>query len=405
MKKILLSAAAFAVVAVSTAVVAPTTSEAIPAFARQTGAACLACHFQSFPTLNSFGRSFKVGALTDVGEQALIEDDDLSIPSSLNITLVFRPQFAQTTSAAGVTTRSITPPADQVILIGGRVGSNTGTFVEVGFGGPAQQGGFANSQMFNSWDFGAVKGGLNFFNTSFGEDAGLQLMSVWGQHGGLLRGKGVSINNRMGAAGNTVGVAAWVANETFAIQVGGTDQSATVGTSFKLAPMVRANYFMEVGDFEVAVGGILISGQNGGPAPTVKTDAKRWGIDAQAQGTIADMKLGIYADYASAKKSSVAKANVYNASLFNNRTGYSLRATLKPLHRVVAIVGYGVDKTGGVSTKSTLVGAEYEVYQNFVIALTHESVKVSGLTAAAILAGGGLNGTTKTTTLDFEALM
>ena len=44
MKKSILSAAAFAVVAVSAVAVAPTTSEAIPAFARQTGAACLSCH-------------------------------------------------------------------------------------------------------------------------------------------------------------------------------------------------------------------------------------------------------------------------------------------------------------------------------------------------------------------------
>jgi len=387
MKKILLSAAAFAVVAVSTAVVAPTTSEAIPAFARQTGAACLACHFQSFPTLSAFGRAYKIGALTDVGEQSLVEDDDLSIPSSLNATLMIRPQFINT-NTAGVTTKAIAATADQVMMVGGRIGSNTGAFAEVDLAGGA----FANVQMFNSFDFGAVKGGVNFFNAGFGEDSGLQLLSVWGQHGGMLSGKSLSINNRMGAAGNTVGVAAWVANETFSLQVGGVDGSATVGTNWKLAPMVRATGIFEVGGLELGVGGIIVSGSNGA---AVKTDAKRWGLDAQLQGEVGDMQVGFYADYASAAKSG-ANINQYNASLINARTGYSARLTVKPLHRVVALIGYGEDKTGTSSTKSTLIGAEYEVYQNFVIALTHQINKVST---------AGVVATTKVTTLDFEALM
>ncbi|MBI5232947.1 MAG: hypothetical protein HY880_01185, partial [Deltaproteobacteria bacterium] len=36
-----------------------TDSDAVPAFARQTGFSCLTCHFQHFPGLNAFGRTFK----------------------------------------------------------------------------------------------------------------------------------------------------------------------------------------------------------------------------------------------------------------------------------------------------------------------------------------------------------
>ncbi|MDQ6974948.1 MAG: hypothetical protein Q9M22_00105, partial [Mariprofundaceae bacterium] len=93
MKKTLLSAAAFAVAGVSAVAIMPTTSEAIPAFARQTGAACLSCHFQTFPAVNAFGRSFKLNAFTDVGEQALIEDEGLSLPSVLNASFVLRAQY------------------------------------------------------------------------------------------------------------------------------------------------------------------------------------------------------------------------------------------------------------------------------------------------------------------------
>lgn len=66
----------------------PTTSEAIPAFARQTNMACATCHFQHFPALNAFGRSFKQGAYTMVGGQSMIQSDNLSLPVALNVSLI-----------------------------------------------------------------------------------------------------------------------------------------------------------------------------------------------------------------------------------------------------------------------------------------------------------------------------
>lgn len=37
-----------------------TAAEATPAFARQMDMACMSCHFQNIPKLNSFGRDFKM---------------------------------------------------------------------------------------------------------------------------------------------------------------------------------------------------------------------------------------------------------------------------------------------------------------------------------------------------------
>ncbi len=398
MKKTLLSAAAFAVVAVSAVSIAPTTSEAIPAFARQTGAACLSCHFQSFPTLSSFGRSFKEGAFTDVGEQALIEDDDLSIPSSLNITAMFRPQFNYTKNTGLVPTagaKSIAATADQVLMIAGRIGENTGAFVEVGFGAG---GGFGNNQLLHSVDMGDGKVILSYFNTGFGEDAGLQLMSVWGQHGGLLNGKNLSINNSMAtidAAGNpfnTVGVSVAYANEMGAISLGGINNDAAVGTNWSLAPVVRAQGFFDLAGAELGVGGIYVNGKTSPVVVGLNSTAKRFGIDAQVQGELGDTQYGIYADYASAKASTATQANVYNPSLLNSRTGYSIRATVKPLHNVILMVGAGQDKVGIAKQNKIATGIEYELYQNAVINLTYDTSKLAG---------------TKTTNygLDFEFLM
>ena len=412
MKKIILSAASLAVAAVASVSVAPTTSEAIPAFARQTGSACLACHFQSFPTLNAYGRSFKMNAFTDVGDQVLVEDDHLSLPSVLNMSVVFRPQLK--TVSNNTTTESIAVPSDPVILVGGRAGENTGFFVEIDTTG----GGFANTQLLNSYDMGDLKVGWSYFNSGFGEDAGMQLMSVWGQHGGLMGGKNLSINHSMtksasytyGTAtvtpaftpttvtlattsGDVAGFSAFAGNETWMASFGLIDPTANRGTTFSLAPVVRANYFLDVADFELGFGVIAVSGSTGGSNGIATIDAKRTGIDFQAQGEVADMQIGVYADYATAPAGSATTANAYNASIKDDRTGYSFRATLKPTHNIVLLAGVGQDKVGPGTVDKTLVGFEYEVYQNFVVAVTQDSEKISGA------------GTTDTTLIDIELLL
>jgi hypothetical protein len=41
-----------------TAAIVATPSQAMPAFARQTGKACNTCHFQHYPILNEYGMEF-----------------------------------------------------------------------------------------------------------------------------------------------------------------------------------------------------------------------------------------------------------------------------------------------------------------------------------------------------------
>jgi len=422
MKKTLLSAAAFAVVAVSAVAVAPTTSEAIPAFARQTGAACLSCHFQSFPSLNAFGRAFKYGSFTDVGEQALVEDDMLSIPSSLNATIVVRPQLASTkTSGTGTTApgtvKTAVITADNVMLVAGRIGSNTGAFAEIGGGS------FANIQLLNSWDLGGFKAGISFFNTGFGSTAGMEVSNVYGQHGGLLGGKGLSaVETLAGIAGQTAGISIFGANEMGFASVSGVTEGSLVGkgavpSGWKLAPQLRVFLTPEVAGWGLGIGGGIVSGDTGNLATVTAVAAaapalvnvgatqfnmKKWWIDAQAQGEIGETSIGIYADYASAAASTATKQNLYNA-VASKLSGYSIRANIKPLHNVIIGAGFGAQKQAAagaiaeVKTDHFMVGAEYEVYQNFIVALTYDSNNAKTT--------GGTNVKTTTTLLDVEALM
>jgi hypothetical protein len=64
MKKVALTLASV----MAAAAFAPEAS-AIPAFARQTGMACSACHQQHYPVLNGFGQAFKSAGYSMMGSQ------------------------------------------------------------------------------------------------------------------------------------------------------------------------------------------------------------------------------------------------------------------------------------------------------------------------------------------------
>jgi len=409
MKKMIFSAAAFALVAVSSIALAPTNAEAIPAFARQTGAACLSCHFQEIPALTAFGRSFKMNAFTDVGDQALVEDDGMSIPATLNATVVIRPNVVQTktTTTTGVTTtaKSIVY-GDQVILIAGRMGTNTGAFVELGGGA------FGNHQFMNSFDVGGMKVGVSYYNTGFGEDAGLQLSNVLGQHGGTNNGRFTSANQNImksnalaGVADNIAGLTAWVGNDMGAILAGliapsdGVAWGVNGNSTFTAAKMVRANGFFDVGGLSLGVGGILIGGNVGSFGQFIAAQQlkmERTGLEASLEGEVGGMGFGLYGDVASAKKSTATETNNYNTSLTDNLKGWAVRGQVEPIHGLLLMAGVGNTQVG-TKTDRLHLGASYSVYQNFVIALRQENAK--NKTAA------GLVSRTKTTTLDVEALM
>lgn len=450
MKKAFISAAAFAVVAVSSIAVAPTTSEAIPAFARQTGAACLSCHFQSYPALASMGRAFKIGAFTDVGDQALIEDDNLSLPSVLNLGMVLHPIYTHlrksgADTAAGTATSNQNQtawavPTDNNILVAGRIGTNSGAFVEF-------NGGAGNFQMMNSFDFGDFKAGLNVAATVFGPTGALELTSVYGQHSAKLGGGDVSAidavisgpSSALGAtldkagkngSGGDTSVALWGSNGLLTVQVAGVVVGANVANNAingtgrnnnSFVPMVAATLDTEVGGFNlVAELGTMNGTESVGSANFVSTVKASW-LAAQVQGELGDMSLGVYGDFATTKSGAhgnYATASAANAPTFDKKDGYSIRAELEPISHFLVGVGFGSTKVSAVSgnltqkTSTVHYGVTYEIYQNMELTLAETDVTtgaVAGTVAAAAatpssLTLGGIQGKTKTTKLGLEAV-
>ena len=423
MKKILLSAAAFAVVAVSAVAVAPTTSEAVPAFARQTGAACLSCHFQTFPAINSFGRAFKMGSFTDVGEQGLIEDEHLSIPNVLNATFVLRGQVTNTSVSGGVgsaTTYNI--PADAVLMLAVRVGTNTGAFVEF-------DGGAANWQLINSFDVGDFKVGIGAHNTGFGGSGVLEVSNVFGQHGGKLNGKRISGIQNAGFANGSTAIGAWVGSDLgyiqFSLVAPAIATADTVNVGLNFGKLVRAVATLDIGGFDTLIGVGFVTGTAGKQNPGTAVLGARIPmnlqfVDLQMQGDLGDMSLGIYADWAHAKGKqgtgpvgTLATANFYGSGLGANTIGskydaFSVRAELKPIDRLIVGIGYGYQKlaqavgavAADVTVKTVHVGVTYEIYQNMEINFTYDSDRMNAGTAAL-----PISSTTRTTFAEVEALM
>ena len=220
MKKMIFSAAAFALVAVAGMALAPTTASAIPAFARQTGAACLSCHFQQFPALTPFGRAFKRGAFTDVGSEALVEDDNLSIPAVLNASMQVRANAIHTSGGGSTSTTVYNIPTDANFFVAGRIGAHTGAFIEFGGGAGDTGTSFNNVQLINSWDVGGFKVGLGFADTSFGADSLTHVSNVFGQQSGAVGdiGSDVSAINNSGFTNEMTALGTWIGNDLGYIQ-------------------------------------------------------------------------------------------------------------------------------------------------------------------------------------------
>jgi hypothetical protein len=131
MKKLLLSAVSFAVVAVTAMVSAPTTSEAVPSFSRQTGAACYSCHFP-IPRLTAFGRAFSMSGMRDMGEAGVVEDDHLSLPAEFHGSFLMKVLIRNKTDLVGTgQNTAIQMPDESAIFIGGRYGENVGGLTEI----------------------------------------------------------------------------------------------------------------------------------------------------------------------------------------------------------------------------------------------------------------------------------
>ncbi|HAG51636.1 MAG: hypothetical protein A2X87_05760 [Deltaproteobacteria bacterium GWC2_42_51] len=370
-------------------------ADAVPAFARQTGQACSTCHFQHFPMLNAFGRAFKAGGYTMVGGQSLVEGDDLSLPNTLNASLVTKIRYQKTNGkdytgnlingSSGTNRGQLQFPDEAALFLGGRAGEHIGFVLEASLKDSAN----VDTTMFTSfkmpivYDVADTKLSIIPFTTDgLGASFGFELLNT-----GAVRNIRVlenrtqtSAQQYIGTSGAAQGFAFVAANDMGFINYslwGPTHASSTDFSPFM--SYIRVAATPQVEGWDIGVGGQLWSGAGKANGTTyLKADA--WAIDAQLQGDVG-MPLGVYVAYANADKKGAGDfTNQFNSSETKDKKAWSIVAELGIIPgKTTVSAGYlaGQDRSATGATdnnykqNATTLGVNYLLTQNVEIQLNH----------------------------------
>ncbi len=399
------------------AVFAPQAS-ALPAFARQTGMECKACHQQHFPVLNSFGRAFKAGGYTIMGAQTQVEGEHLSIPAVLNGAVLLKLRYQnQKNGNKGINDGTGTVLdgtgngqwqfGDELsMFLGGRVADNVGFILE----GNTVSGGnlLAGLRVPIMFDMSGAKLSVIPFTTdSLGVSYGYELSSAgvmranrWAESRRDISAIQFAMVDGNGSNGSFVNAAsgfAFVAQNDFGfINYTRWTPNYAPGAGGQATPSfeMKSNYLRiaatpTLGDWAL-VGGVGImngtselDGAGNGTATVpgtpnsglVKTEARF--ADLQAHGEVGGKPLGIYLTYAKAPAAGgtcgtgiavASGCNAYNSGAFAKSA-----ATIGADFSVVPdILHLGVNYRAGtlnsdLKDNSIMAQAIYDLSQNVAL--------------------------------------
>lgn len=409
-------------------------ASAVPAFARQTGMACSACHYQHFPLLNGFGRAFKSSGFTLMGAQGRIEgDNNLSIPDVVNLG-VFTTAYFQTQGhekVAGVDQGA--DPAlgkwgvpgtggELSLFIGGRVTEFAGFLAEAGLGGGAAAVGPAKLAVlfpvgdyrigpviYTSPDQGAA---YSFETLNTGAVGTHKMMGNTGpsdQHvqaayaaqylGTKTAATGINVVANGGMGFLNIGAYEMAGND----KVGGANNLdltyIRAAATFDLVGWDSAVGIQNFGG-KSAVSGALqaVPAQFNSPRATI--------VDFQMQGDMGTIPVGFYASYGTASAGSATETNPFNAhmemvggvatAVAGTQSKHSLNVAAEfgfiP-HVATVQVAVRAGKNGAATNNgdnAVMLGVAYEIAQN--MALTFHHTQQSGSAWNANAAGDELPG-------------
>ena len=376
---------------------------AVPAFARQTGMACTACHFQHYPALNAFGMAFKMNGYTLIGSQGKVEGEGLSIPDILNASLVAKiryqksngvddPATPEDESKMGTNKGELQFPDEAALLIGGRAGEHVGFLLEMQLP-EGDQSAFASFKMPIVYTVrGVTLSAIPFTTDSGGPAYGFELLSTGAINMQRPIETHISAQDYIIGEIPAEGVALVAANQMGFINAtlwGPAHGSVDIGS--RLSHYLRIAATPDLGVWKLGIGGQYWGGNTEVgdvatfPAQSYRTRA--WALDAQAQGAVGSFPLGVYFTYGSA----AADANNSGTVLFNcsdttgdgacdtnnpnAKTAWSLLAELGVLPgKATVSIGYRGGKNGAASSNSDnalVFGATYLLAQNVEFQLNH----------------------------------
>ena len=411
---------------------------ALPVFARQTGLSCNQCHFQQFPMLNAFGRSFKNSGFTMSGTQAKVEGDGLSIPANLNLGILTTAGVEHVSGADTVDVHdSVNTPAgggELSIFYGGRVTANIGFLAELGTAGAAESSSAKLPIFYEVADgtrAGVVllttdgQGAAHSFETlNTGAVAVQRMVPMPGVNANDAHIKVNSAAQYLGTATGAQGASFVVNNEHYFVNVGKYAVITKLGSPTRGGSIgmtyARAAGLFDVAGFDSAFGVQMFRGDDAGmPDPAtgslvdpltlvtrVKAATEATIIDAQMQGKVGNMPLGVYLSVGVAPV--VADTN-FAGNHFNSGNQVTARSSNLALQvgvvpnvatMMVAIrQGHNglVDANGDAMTDNAfMVGATYNLSINVEASLSYTAQ--SG-TAWVPVAGSEPPGKTVTTVM------
>lgn len=414
MKKIVLSLAG-----VMAAVAFAPEASAVPAFARQTGMACSACHYQHFPVINGFGRAFKEGGYTMMGAEEKIEGEGLSIPANLNLAIVGYMSDSKTNGpSAGVTPTSKTSnnnslqiPQQVSLFGGGRVAENIGFEAEINLANAGtvpgtQQAGLIRLKLPFVFDVAGVKAGVVPFSTGLGVADSIEPLNTGAVAVHLFNQsdmKAISAQQYIGTATPANGAALDASNDNFFASFARWGASNGVGASgAPTSNYLRGAYLTSaIPGFDSAIGFQSWSGTsvvdalgagNVNPNPAIAGgiggvgvyNTKAFAVDAQMLGDVSGMPLTLIASYANAPASvNVAGINLFNTGTLT-RSSFNVGAELGVIPNVATVQlglrransGQADANGANLTDNAIMVGATYAFALNVRAELTYS--KYSG---------------------------
>ncbi len=379
----------------------PKEASAVPAFARQTSMPCTACHFQHFPALNTFGRAFRAGGYTMTGGQGLIEGDDLSMPATLNASVIAKLRYVKTNgnSDQGTDRGEIQWPDEAALLIGGRLAEKAGFLMELGLVSGVEDD-TANAFLSTKVHFNVAQVGntqlsaIPFSTDGLGSGYGFELLNTGAQRSQrpIEDRKGFSAAQALGlASGAATGLALVASSNNYFLNYspwvpgwGGTDMEVAPSG---LAHYFRAAYTPFIGSWDTGFGVQYWTGDaEVADGPVDKIIATNgWVIDGQAQGNVGGMPLGIYASYGECSHD--ADHFVGNCSNANDADSFAILGQLGVIPNKVDIYAAYRMLDDGKATdsefNSVTLGANYMFAQNVRLEFYYVTEDGSGVDARA----------------------
>jgi hypothetical protein len=368
MKKVALSLAGV----LAAAAFAPEAS-AIPAFARQTGMACSACHAQHFPVLNGFGRAFKAGGFTMMGAQEQVSGDHLSIPAQMNLGVLLKVRYQKSNGPdAGTTPKGSNTnqgqwqfPDEYAFFIGGRVADNgnlkVGTMMENALGGTAA-GIAAGLRVPVVIEMDAAKLSVIPFTTDglgpfygYSEASSGVVRSIrWAEHR-----KEISAHQYTGMSSNEATGFAFVAHTDMGY-VNYTRYSPLFASNLaQTSTAIHAALTPTIADMATIFSIEVLSGSSSDG--TLNNPTKGTGFSAQAMGEVAGMEAAFYGQHSKVDAGSFAGDAVLGAE--KSATTLGADFTVIP-HTLSVGAAIRTAKNGTNSDNATTFTAVYDLAQN-----------------------------------------